>query len=1846
MSVNNVGKSEAQIVRLKAGMERTSVKGDAKMESIFDKVDTDHNGVIDETEIQKFKANYDSNTDDKITKKEAKNFIADNGLKDEKIKNKDVIKFLQNWDINTENVKDSQILEDGAVEITYNDGSQKIVNPDKSYNKITQDNGETITKSYDDKDILQKERIETEEQTTETIYDEDGKNPLTSTIDNTQDGTHAEIKYEDGKPASKTVEQGNDISYYEYLEDGNERITSKIENKGNDVLEKKTEYQYGKDGTSVATITQQGKTTVQQYQDEKLLQEDITEGDKVTQRLYNYDQGVISEKTTDGNSVTGTLYDLDNNRLAQTKEKNGVQYNINYDGNGNTTGVIVQNGESINAIAKRFGVSVNALVAANEDKVKGTNQKYFDVGEEIKIPRELDADDKALQGRKPAEVAKEEYARDVEIQRQKAEAAKQEQEYYQKLGVKNFKDKGKKVKADGWGSKEFEVIGDVKFGRQLVKRDNKLYTMSHDGKILREDYLQAHNAFVNKPEEQRNNTASGMKDVTYVKDNNGKVWYFDEKTGKAIVKDGYKDVVKQESAFVADQLYTAAKGLGTDEELLQKGLENIYSRDILQSVNAELRTKDSDYAGDAQTMPVEALILDENSHQASIPFFQTLINSGTMTTEEKAHTVKREMEYEVHGGVFGHTSASNLNGIMQLCSERDVRLEIEAQFKKDYPELSENGGSFVRSYIAADGWNAQEVDQFDANWISSGAYQEARCVYRTDENGSIVLDNNGQPVVVLDEGDQGHINEVLDRLVFDYQNKEALNKGLNAANSNENSATYQHLMQRAGEEVAKDPQGKYQERFSDQDVMQRYLAGFHSDGSGDVDIGNLSASNTLFYKGEKPPRIQAEEALYRAKNGDYDQTFDSMNAETYTAMSELIAKGDVKGVKNVGDLYNKALDGAKNYNDKTKIRANAILSGQVNFTDEEIADFCIELMHSIDANKGCGGSTGMSAGYTNSADYQTEQLKAILQNNPQVMDTVKERVEGENFSYTTTTQVNRGPELQPTVRNITTNTKESYLQLIADTKHIVQDEVFYDAKGNEITDPEQIKAIKKANMESLEQMRQCVAELERDYKKGVDTEGLLSGAVNELSKYSGIGTDREDVATEYRNAKLMLQQFEAAAQGRLRDSQGNVISAQDLAKQMLDKQNALAEANSDYKQTIAYGKMGMVLGPVILATTVASGGAAAAGWGTLGVALASGAAATATTYGVNALEYNTSNTGNTTEAREQNLEDSLVNGAATAVGIGQVKILNSLGNGVVRAAANITADTLTGATLEYVETGNVTTEGTLTNMMFSGMGNVIGLKSENRGKTTPAHENNVHSTPAGRDPIHDGAVAREADAKYLNANKRGMIEQGLKDTPAPEELTAYQKEHGYQAPAPEQQAALDDLHAQNAKTYSEAHQIQNNAVIEKQKTTPLSGGETAIKTLEDEVKSIDGQIRMLNKKIFGAKKMGKNTTELETQRKNLQAKKSAKAAELESLNNPVKVEAESGAKAEDLVSVEPEILAAEPAAQGTETPAAAVKPDVKANAKDNKVKVAAGKAPELTPGQKYEMTEISGDVVRAKTPDSLEKAQKRLDKMPECPQKSALQRQLNERREQLAKTSEVEDVRVVAQVIEDPNMVVGTPEGEVIGTSEVEDVRVVAQVIEDPNMVVGTPEGEVIGTSEVESVQVEYVDLDNPGKSVEDDQVLRELHENRSRDREMGDIFSSLVVADTEEDLSLVESMIERMPECPQKDHLRVELNQKRAELRNLAKLRNQERAALRKREDAEGMEDAVKDMMDDIKELVDNYGDRDSLSAGHPEDGYGNSDLSNPESSYNPLNGYEDPLYNDQLNVDSDQLDMGGDYF
>ena len=1306
---------------------------------IFDAVDKNGgkaNGVLDKEELNKFLEDLkDAAGNGRLSKREANKFLKEHGLKD--IDPKTLFSFVDKISQSSENIKSCQMDAEGNIIIEYNDDKTETINSENQTSTIQSNDGK-ITEEYNSARELTKKTVkenETDSTTTEysgvdkdgnpiptkeTVISEENKTTTTTTFEN---GKKTEVETsknngeivttttldENEKPKTEVETQGAyTVINREYV-DGEARVTSRIDNKGLDT-QKDSTYEYTKDGFVIENSTELGgaKKSITITKDNVLISKDIVEIDKST-RIEKNNKGGYTENITEGTTVTQNELNSEMNRLSQTKQVGENRYQLTYDGTGNTTGIIVQNGESPASIAKKFGVPLDKLLEANADKLNG--KKYFAVGEEIKIPREMEADEKVLQGRKDAQGAKAEYAQEQARIQAEREARRQqiaaENKIYKQLGIKNRKGAGTTIK-DNRGNK-YTVVGQAGFGRTIAKdKKGNVHVIAHDGVDLKTNYVAAdianvkagkkrivvngrayytdgaardrhgrmnvtdwtgkkailsggksktdlsdrvilHNGYVQasdardaaKDAKQEQGTFSEGNNVTQYKDDSGKIWYFDEKTGKALVKGQYSNFVNKEAQAISESIYDAAKGIGTKNEQLERAVNYIQSPEMFAKVNAHIAPKNSDYTPTADTTALEALILDENDHGTAQGYFKTLINNGAMTTSQAGACVARELEHELHGRTFGYTSTEGVNRVMNLCHDRNVRLEVESQLAAKHPELKANEGSITRAYLADDGWNPQEVDQFDANWVANNAYTQA--TYKKDENGQIVRDKDGNPIIE-DMGDQAHRNGVISRLSFDYEDKEALHKGLKAMNDNPDSQDYICFAQRAVEENQK---RNYKQQFTDQECVQQYLAGRATD-DGNVDVEQLSACNNLLFKSEKPPRVQAEESLYGAKNGDMSHVFDSMDPEVYAAQQEIFAKGDIKGCKNVQDAYNKAMAQARP-DKKVYIKANAILSNQVEFSQKEITDFAIELMHSIDSSTGTGLSSHQSGSNTTDAEYKTEQLKAILTNHPEIINDVKVMVQKGDFSFEVTRD--SGEKLSFTDHY---DNKQKYLDLIKNTNTAAKDAIFYDEKGNKITDPAQIEALTKANMNSLQGLRQYVAELERDFKMGVDEEGAFSDAANGLVEYSGLGTGRGEVANNYRYAKNLLKELELAAQGKLRDSSGKVISAQELAKKVQNDIGKLSQTNADYKSSISMAKMGMVLAPVIVVTTIATGGSAAVGWGS--AATVAGATTAVVEGSIQAAELLTSETGNTAENRasatQQVLWDTAL--AATGTKIGQL----------------------------------------------------------------------------------------------------------------------------------------------------------------------------------------------------------------------------------------------------------------------------------------------------------------------------------------------------------------------------------------------------------------------------------------------------------------------------------------------------------------------------------------------------------------------------------------------------------------
>lgn len=220
-------------------------------------------------------------------------------------------------------------------------------------------------------------------------------------------------------------------------------------------------------------------------QEAKTLLDSMGLKDIDTNKFFSFIHSMFSKDETD---------DVGNGETEQPKEEaeEGGDEQI-------TKGIIVQNGESPAAIAKKFGVPLKELIEANKDILKGKgNNKYFLVGQEIIIPRKIDNEElETLNvGRKSAEETRGDYAQQAAIRQQKAAEARerraQEEATLKELGMTERANDEVKAHYAKTPNKTvtFKKVANAKNGRSICVDKNENYVVvAQDGTILKTDYV-------------------------------------------------------------------------------------------------------------------------------------------------------------------------------------------------------------------------------------------------------------------------------------------------------------------------------------------------------------------------------------------------------------------------------------------------------------------------------------------------------------------------------------------------------------------------------------------------------------------------------------------------------------------------------------------------------------------------------------------------------------------------------------------------------------------------------------------------------------------------------------------------------------------------------------------------------------------------------------------------------------------------------------------------------------------------------------------------------------------------------------------------------------------------------------------------------------------------------------------------------------------------------------------------------------------------------------------------------------------------------------------------------------
>lgn len=411
-------KLRSGITKSELGIEEGSV-----LDSIWKSIDTNHEGnskdKLDRQELQAFieKIRILCGKDTNLSTGEAKKFQLDEENKLGGKNKKELLSFLQKLSKLTEGVDRVETSEESDVEvIVYSDGHIEELSPDGS-KVIKSKDGTKITK-LDSKGFVTEETVVEDGVTTKTEYETESECIKKQVITDEENHTDTVILYAQGKPITKKVTNSANNEIQEFVYQDDEPVLKKITNTQTGEV---TEYN-GEEVTR--TIERDGVKTVTVSVADMPTRKTVTtqteEGKRVSDIVYNGDD-LVENVTVDGI------------QRYQRKLISDTEYEVNYDAEGNTIGIIVQVDESIRSIAKKFGVTPEALVKANASVLKG--RKFFRAGDEIRIPKRLEADDPALQGRKSREeVLAIVEQRRLAATRRREEAARREAERQARVG--------------------------------------------------------------------------------------------------------------------------------------------------------------------------------------------------------------------------------------------------------------------------------------------------------------------------------------------------------------------------------------------------------------------------------------------------------------------------------------------------------------------------------------------------------------------------------------------------------------------------------------------------------------------------------------------------------------------------------------------------------------------------------------------------------------------------------------------------------------------------------------------------------------------------------------------------------------------------------------------------------------------------------------------------------------------------------------------------------------------------------------------------------------------------------------------------------------------------------------------------------------------------------------------------------------------------------------------------------------------------------------------------------------------------------------------------------------------
>lgn len=790
---------------LKGGIKRESIT-DSSLLNIFDKVDNNpKDGILDAKEVSVFQQKVaeaaQGGRDAKLSKREAGKYLEGLGVK---VENSALFSFINKLSSESTKVKSSTVNENGDSVTEYEDGTTETIKKDGT--KIVKKGTTTTTykKNADGEYIISEEVfVDSKDGSTTTTTYEDGK--MTTSKKEYPNGNIEDTTYTGGKKSQtvKTLSNGNtETILYDGEEQPQKRTVTKDDGKTEEVYEytngssflttKKENIGTNQERVTTYTKNQDG-TITEKSEDSTGTKEVIKDGSNVIKEVVKNNDGSSYEKNVDGNVTTETTIDKSGNKTVKqtvsqgentvetitdaSKNKTrtvlnengralsqsyidartGKTQSVTYDGNGNTTGIVVQFGENAQRIANKFGCTKAELLEANGKKPG----EDFEVGETIIVPKEIKANNKYLKNRKSAEAAI---------------RAKQIDTQYRRMGLKNYERSGEKFE---YGGKTYTVIGTMKTRARLLVRDSKgnITVASHDNKILKESYVLATNAFdsgekvTGKARGQNGNVVNngeyvriGERDAhgrSVVVDKNGQQWimahdgtllkeeYVEASNVYDIAKDNLststfnkgikyakvngkvyyfsaggkvldqKQAAKMEADAIIKELDDAADGfvfgLGTDEEQMIKANKAITDPAVLAYINEHYADKYADeVASGKYKSAYEAFLASEIKDREVYTLNADLVANGAILEQARRDeviftnlTTYGEHSENVNAGLKAVTTRTDYDNLQNASQKYNEEHGIKGHFE-DQDSLQ------ALLYHQTDG-DAEEMDAANRN---------------------------------------------------------------------------------------------------------------------------------------------------------------------------------------------------------------------------------------------------------------------------------------------------------------------------------------------------------------------------------------------------------------------------------------------------------------------------------------------------------------------------------------------------------------------------------------------------------------------------------------------------------------------------------------------------------------------------------------------------------------------------------------------------------------------------------------------------------------------------------------------------------------------------------------------------------------------------------------------------------------------------------------------------------------------------------------------------------------------------------------------------------------------------